>query len=66
MKDSYANSLVPFLTDNYAQIDVVDFRDYRYGLDGLIEQNAYDDVLVLYSFDSFKADPFLSRLAFVG
>ena len=66
VKDSYANSLVPFLTDNYAQIDVVDFRDYRYGLDGLIEQNAYDDVLVLYSFDSFKADPFLSRLAFVG
>lgn len=66
VKDSYANSLVPFLTDNYAQIDVVDFRGYRYGLDGLIEQNNYDDVLVLYSFDSFKSDPYLSRLAFVG
>ena len=66
VKDSYANSLVPFLTDNYAQIDVVDFRGYRYGLDGLIEQNDYDDVLVLYSFDSFKSDPYLSRLAFVG
>ena len=66
VKDSYANGLVPFLTDNYAQIDVVDFRGYRYGLDGLIEQNDYDDVLVLYSFDSFKSDPYLSRLAFVG
>ena len=66
VKDSYANSLIPFLTENYATIDVVDFRGYRFGLDALIEQNNYDDVLVLYSFASFKSDPFLNRLAFVG
>ena len=66
VKDSYANSFVPFLTDNFAQIDVVDFRGYNYGLDALISENKYDQVLVLYSFASFKSDPYLNRLAFVG
>ena len=65
VKDSYANSLIPLLTESFATIDVVDFRGYRYGLDALIAQNNYDDVLVLYSFDSFKRDPYLNRLAFV-
>lgn len=66
LKDSYANSFVPYLTANYAQIDVVDFRNYNYGLDALIEQNGYDQILVLYSFDSFKADPYLYRAGIEG
>ena len=57
VKDSYANSLIPFLTANYAQIDVIDLRNYNYGLDGLIAENGYDQILVLYSFDSFKERP---------
>ena len=59
IKDSYANCFAPYLTANYAQIDVVDFRNYNYGLDQLIADNDYDQILVLYSFDSFKSDPYL-------
>ena len=66
VKDSYANSLVPFLTANYAQIDVVDLRNYNYGLDALIAENGYDQILVLYSFDSFKSDPYLYRAGIEG
>ena len=66
IKDSYANSLVPFLTANYAQIDVVDLRNYNYGLDALIAENGYDQILVLYSFDSFKSDPYLYRAGIEG
>ena len=66
IKDSYANSFVPFLTANYAQIDVVDLRNYNYGLDGLIAENGYDQILVLYSFDSFKSDPYLYRAGIEG
>ena len=66
VKDSYANSLIPFLTANYAQIDVVDLRNYNYGLDGLIAENGYDQILVLYSFDSFKSDPYLYRAGIEG
>jgi len=61
IKDSFANSFAPYLTANYAEIDIVDFRNYNYGLDSLIAANDYDDILVLYSFDSFKSDPYLYR-----
>ena len=66
VKDSYANSFVPYLTANYAVIDVVDFRAYPAGLDSLIAENDYDQVLVLYSFASFKADLYLSRAGLAG
>ncbi len=66
IKDSFANSFVPYLTANYAAIDVVDFRNYNYGLDALIEANDYDQILVLYSFDSFKSDPYLYRAGVAG
>ena len=66
IKDSYANSLVPFLTADYAEIDVVDLRNYNYGLDTLIADNDYDQILVLYSFDSFKSDPYLYRAGIEG
>ena len=66
LKDSYANCFVPYLTANYAQIDVVDFRNYNYGPDTLIGQNDYDQILVLYSFDSFKSDPYLYRAGVAG
>ena len=66
IKDSYANCFVPYLTANYAAIDVVDFRNYNYGLDQLIADNDYDQILVLYSFDSFKSDPYLYRAGVAG
>ncbi len=66
IKDSFANSFVPYLTANYAAIDIVDFRNYNYGLDQLIADNDYDAVLVLYSFDSFKSDPYLYRAGVAG
>ena len=66
IKDSYANALVPFLTANYAAVDVIDLRNYNYGLDALIEANDYDQILLLYSFDSFKSDPYLYRAGIEG
>ena len=66
LKDSYANCFVPYLTANYAAVDVVDFRNYNYGLDQLIADNDYDQILVLYSFDSFKGDPYLDRAGVAG
>ena len=66
IKDSYANSFVPYLTANYAVIDVVDFRNYNYGLDQLIADNGYDQILVLYSYASFTTDPYLYRAGVAG
>ena len=66
IKDSYANSFVPYLIANYAAIDVVDFRNYNYGLDQLIAANDYDQILVLYSYASFTTDPYLYRAGVAG
>lgn len=56
VKDSYANSFVPYLTQNYAKIGVIDFRNFRYGLDSTIEKEGYDQILILYNFQTFIAD----------
>ncbi len=56
VKDSYANCFVPFLTENYAKIGVVDLRNFSYGLDSTIESEGYDQVLILYNFQTFIAD----------
>ena len=53
IKDSYGNSLVPFLTANYAQIDVVDLRALKGNVETFITENEYDDILVLYNFQTF-------------
>lgn len=56
VKDSYANCFVPFLTANYAKIGVVDLRSFSYGLDTTLESEGYDEVLVLYNFQTFISD----------
>lgn len=56
VKDSYANSFIPYLTANYEKIGVVDFRSFKYGLDSTIEREGYDEVLILYNFQTFISD----------
>lgn len=57
-KDSYGNSFVPYLVENYAQVDVIDLRSWPSGESILefVEAGAYDDILVLYSFAAFSED----------
>jgi hypothetical protein len=66
VKDSYANCFAPYLTENYANVDVIDLRNYNYGLDGILQANDYDAVVVLYSFASFKADANLYKVGVAG
>lgn len=64
VKDSYANSFVPFLVDDYAKIGIVDFRANTDKLDAIMEKGSYDKVLFLYSFSGFCDDGFFaSRIA---
>ena len=62
VKDSYGNCFAPFLAANYAKIGVVDLRNYPYGIDELIESEGYDQVLILYNFQSFKSDSYLYNI----
>ncbi|MEG0763112.1 MAG: DHHW family protein [Oscillospiraceae bacterium] len=56
VKDSYANSFIPFLTENYAKIGIVDLRDTKMSIDELISKEKYEKVLFLYNFETFSED----------
>ncbi|MBD2869025.1 DHHW family protein [Paenibacillus arenilitoris] len=62
VKDSYANSLIPFLTEHFAEIDVVDLRYYGESLTSLVQERHYDDMLILYNTNTFFADPSIMNL----
>ena len=62
IKDSYANCFVPFLTANYAKIDVVDLRTMSQSMEELVAQGSYSDILILYNFQSFQSDNNLVKL----
>lgn len=56
LKDSYANSFLPFLTAHYGEIDVVDLRYYTDNIDNLIKTDDITDVLFLYNAATFNED----------
>lgn len=56
VRDSYSDSLVPFLLEHFSRIDLVDLRYYASSLSDYIAQNGFDAVLVLYSVPNFSTD----------
>ncbi|MEA1962193.1 MAG: DHHW family protein [Bacillota bacterium] len=53
LKDSFANSFVPFLTEHYSEIYVVNLRYYNDNLSQLIDSQGINNVLLLYSVNGF-------------
>lgn len=63
IKDSYANSFIPFLTAHYGTIHVVDLRYFSGSMETLIkEEGPFADALLLYNFVTFADDTNLYRL----
>ena len=56
LRDSYADSLVPFLTPHFSEIHLIDLRYYKLSLSDYIQQNGIDQALVLYSVPNFVTD----------
>lgn len=56
IKDSYANSFIPFLTPYYSNVIVVDPRYYFESLKELIDNEYITDVLFLYNGTTFFQD----------
>ncbi len=54
LKDSYANSFIPFLTDNYEYIYVIDLRFYNLPVSSILEEKEIQEVLFLYSTNGFN------------
>ncbi len=60
IKDSYANSMIPFLAQYYREIVVVDPRYYYDNIDELIQLEYINEVMFLYNANTFFGDDSLA------
>ena len=56
IRDSYSDSLAPFLTAHYGEIHMLDLRYFKSGVSQYIEENDIDEVLVIYGLKKFSED----------
>lgn len=56
IKDSFSHLLAGFLTENYGEVCLIDLRYFNESLSNFIEENGYEQVLILYNFANFQAD----------
>ena len=56
IKDSYANALIPFLADQYADIHMLDLRYYHDDISKLIEENEIGQVIFIHNVDFLSTD----------
>lgn len=62
IRDSYTDSLIPFLLEDFSEIHVIDVRYYRMSIADYIAEHDFDNVLVAYSVSTFATDPNLFLL----
>ena len=56
VRDSYSDSIAPFLAQDYAEVHLIDLRYYKMPLPMYVLQNGIDEALVLYSNSNFSTD----------
>ena len=56
VRDSYTDSLAPFLSESFSEVHLFDLRYNRTSLSTYIEENGIDQVAVLYSISNFATD----------
>lgn len=61
IKDSYANSFVPFLSKHFSKVDAVDLR-YMMRPEDYVDPSEYDRILILYNASTFSADANVVKL----
>ncbi|MCH5208978.1 MAG: hypothetical protein J1F04_08835 [Oscillospiraceae bacterium] len=63
IKDSYAHSLVPFLSKHFSKITMVDLRYINTDLNRFITVSDYDSILFAYNVIGFCSESYLKKLA---
>ena len=67
IKDSYAHSLIPFLTKNYSKITVIDLRYINGALSDIdVNISDYQSVLFMYNVITFSEDTNVKKLNFMA
>lgn len=63
LKDSFANSLIPFLINHYEKIIVIDTRYFNSSISDFIKDNEVNEVLFLYNTQNFLQEKTFSKFA---
>ena len=63
LRDSYTDSLVPFLTAHFSEIHLIDLRYNRNSVPQYLEENDIDTCVMLYSVSNFVTDTNFFSLA---
>ena len=64
IKDSYANSFIQFLVNNYNEVYIVDLRRFIGSFNDFYNNNDFDKVLIMYSFKNLVSDVNISRIKY--
>ena len=64
IKDSFANSLVPFLTQNFEEVHIIDLRSFNIKISNYMEENDFDNILVLYNFINLATDSDIIKIKY--
>ena len=56
IRDSYADSMAPFLAQRFSEIHLIDLRQYRMPASAYAAQNGIEDILVVYSVQNFISE----------
>ena len=62
IKDSYANCFIPFMLNEFTDIDILDLRYTNQKLSELIADGEYTDILILYNAAGFAEDMSITKL----
>ena len=63
IRDSYSDSLAPFLAQRFSEVHLVDLRYYHTSVADYMAEQGIDTAVVLYSVSNFLADRNLIYLA---
>ena len=56
VKDSYANCMLPFLTNHYEEIHVLDLRFFNLKVTDYMKMAKFDEILILYNIPNFATE----------
>ena len=56
VRDSFSDSLAPFLSQQFSEVHLIDLRYYRTSVSGYAAENGMDAIFICYSVDNFIKD----------
>ena len=62
VRDSFADSLTPFLLEHFSEIHLIDLRYFHSSVSDYVESEGIDSCLIIYSIDNFCSDPGIQLL----